>query len=292
MSDSFIIALKEFSDNIVSRRFMILLTLLSALAILSSFAIVGHAYQALPFSDILVLGSISIVRLIGDVGPLLGIALSFDAINKEKETGSIMLLLSCPIYRDSVLTGKFLGGLLTISLSVVSMIMLLLGFTIAQLGIMPSKEEAIRLAIYMVISIIYVSCYMALSLLTSTLTEKSSTSLLISISIWIFSTFLIPIIASAMASLIPSEQVEIKLKTITLIYMLSLNRHYDTLSKNIISPHYFTDPFSILPRWSMSKKLDLMESLSLSWPNLAVIIAVTVIFLAVAYIKFLREEVR
>jgi hypothetical protein len=43
-------------------------------------------------------------------GPLLGLALGFDAINKEFSTGTLSILLGQPIFRDSVINGKLIAG--------------------------------------------------------------------------------------------------------------------------------------------------------------------------------------
>jgi ABC-2 type transport system permease protein len=43
------------------------------------------------------------------IGMVLGIALGFDLITREKEEGSLKSLLSHPVYRDSVINGKTLG---------------------------------------------------------------------------------------------------------------------------------------------------------------------------------------
>ena len=288
------VALKEFSDHVTSRRFLILFILLSILTVLSAFSSASRVASgfSITFSDVLTSGSLSIIYLIGQLGPLIGIALGFDSISKEMESGSILLLLSCPIYRDTILNGKILSGLLTILLTLGTSITLLTGFILAQLGIAPTIEELIRLLIYFVFAVIYILAYMALSLLTSIITKKTSMSLLISISTWIFFTYLIHTIASSIASLLPETDIEGRIRVLTMISLLSPYRHYNTFSRNIISPKFSIDPFSIFPRKSPFKPLTLMESLALSWPNLIIILSLLIIFLAASYIKFLKEEVR
>ncbi|MCS7365689.1 MAG: ABC transporter permease [archaeon GB-1867-035] len=288
------VALKEFSDHVTSRRFLILFILLSILTVLSAFSSASRVASgfSITFSDVLTSGSLSIIYLIGQLGPLIGIALGFDSISKEMESGSILLLLSCPIYRDTILNGKILSGLLTILLTLGTSITLLTGFILAQPGIAPTIEELIRLLIYFVFAVIYILAYMALSLLTSIITKKTSMSLLISISTWIFFTYLIHTIASSIASLLPETDIEGRIRVLTMISLLSPYRHYNTFSRNIISPKFSIDPFSIFPRKSPFKPLTLMESLALSWPNLIIILSLLIIFLAASYIKFLKEEVR
>ena len=49
------------------------------------------------------------------LGPLLGIALGFDAVNAEQNNGTLTLLLAQPVYRDNLLLAKFTGALIVIS---------------------------------------------------------------------------------------------------------------------------------------------------------------------------------
>jgi len=118
------------------------------------------------------------------------------------------------------LNGKILSGLLTILLTLGTSITLLTEFILAQLGIAPTIEELIRLLIYFVFAVIYILAYMALSLLTSIITKKTSMSLLISISTWIFFTYLIYTIASSIASLLPETDVEGRIRVLTMISLL------------------------------------------------------------------------
>jgi len=48
--------------------------------------------------------------------PLLAIALSFDSINGEFSRRTLSRVLAQPVYRDALLLGKFLGGLLTLTM--------------------------------------------------------------------------------------------------------------------------------------------------------------------------------
>jgi ABC-2 type transport system permease protein len=44
--------------------------------------------------------------------------LGFDAINSERTGGTISRILSQPVYRDSVINGKFLAGVITIAIAI------------------------------------------------------------------------------------------------------------------------------------------------------------------------------
>ena len=46
--------------------------------------------------------------------PLIAIGLGFDAVNGEHNRRTLSRILAQPIYRDALLFGKFLAGLLTL----------------------------------------------------------------------------------------------------------------------------------------------------------------------------------
>ena len=108
----------------------------------------------------------------------MGIALGFDAINSEKNTGTMSRLVSQPVYRDSVINGKFLAGMATLVIMMTSMILLVSGLAINWLGIFPSSEEVIRLIGFMILSVIYGSFWLGLAILFSIFLQRTATSAL------------------------------------------------------------------------------------------------------------------
>ncbi|MEM1549753.1 MAG: ABC transporter permease subunit [Candidatus Methanomethylicia archaeon] len=287
------IVLKEFSDNVASKRFIILFAFISVLSIIAAFS--SRIYMGIygtTFSDLITQTSASIISIIGTIGPLIGIMIGFDAISREYERGSLILFLSCPVYRDTIINGKIIGGIFTIALALANSILLTSGVILAIMGIAPTMEEIIRLIIYFVAAIIYITMYMAISMFTSIATKNSSMSLLISILVWLTFTQLIYNASNAIGAMVPEIYSETRIKVITAIRMLTPDQHYQTFSKNILNAKFSIEPFSMFIRYSAFKPIPLYDSLSLSWPNLAIITSILIVFLALSYIRFLREEVR
>ena len=52
--------------------------------------------------------------------PLFGIVLGFDAINRERTSGTLSRIMSQPVYRDSVINGKFLASLFILAVMMAS----------------------------------------------------------------------------------------------------------------------------------------------------------------------------
>ena len=74
------------------------------------------------------------------VGPLLGIAFAFDAVNGERAEGTLPRLLSQPIYRDDVINGKFAAGLAVIGLVLTFIVAVIAAFGIIRLGIVAERR--------------------------------------------------------------------------------------------------------------------------------------------------------
>jgi ABC-2 type transport system permease protein len=97
----------------------------------------------------------SLVNFVAFFGPLVGLVLGFDTINREKNEGTLSKLLSQPIFRDMVINGKFLAGVVMISVMMFSIVLVITALGLIVLGIIPGIEELWRIFIYLIISIIY-----------------------------------------------------------------------------------------------------------------------------------------
>ncbi len=75
------------------------------------------------------------------LGPLLGIALGFDAINSEQNKGTLSRILSQPIHRDYLINAKFVGALIVIGVMLFVLGFLVMGFGLISIGIPPTAEE-------------------------------------------------------------------------------------------------------------------------------------------------------
>src|SRR5690606_17066146 len=117
-----IVARKEFTDHVRSVRFLLLVVLLALAGLASVHAAAGPIRDAAESASetpsiFLYLFTISPQRVpafhefLGILGPLLGIAFGFDAVNGERSQGTLPRLVSQPIHRDEIVNGKFVAGL-------------------------------------------------------------------------------------------------------------------------------------------------------------------------------------
>ena len=317
---------KELSDDFTSLRFLILFGLVLLAGIFSIYTAattiqqtIGAASEAGTFvsesatqfvflklftttSDVL---STSFLTFTVFFIPIVGIALGFDAINSERSSGTLSRLLAQPVYRDDVINGKFLAGVLTISIMLVSIVLLVAGISVRIIGIPPTAEEIIRLMGFIALGIIYGAFWLGLSMLFSVLVRRIATSALASIAIWIICVFFISMIANSIASLIaplgqnPTIAAQLHNFNINLnIMRTSPVFLFQEASSMLLSPDARTLSQLVqiqtqgLEAWMLPSPLSLTQSLLAVWPQIVSLIAFTVISFAISYIRFMREEIR
>ena len=240
-------------------------------------------------------------------GPLVGLVLGFDTINRERSQGTLSKLLSQPIYRDVVINGKFLAGVVMISVMMVSIVMVITGLGLIVLGIIPGLEEIWRIMIYLVISIIYISFWLGVSILFSILFRSTATSALAALAVWIFFSFFISLGASVLANALDAEpagddpQVVMRRANIVKAFVLTSPMElYREATATIIDPTRKSTPRSMvtvgpLENLSMSRfagPLPLFQSFLIVAPYIITLIAITVVCFAISYIVFMRQEIR
>jgi ABC-2 type transport system permease protein len=251
----------------------------------------------------------SFVQFIGFFGPLIGIFLGFDSINRERVSRTLSKLLSQPIYRDSVINAKFLSGVAMIAIVLVAIVLIISGLGIRLIGVVPGGEEVWRLVIYLVTSILYISFWLGISILFSVIFRSTATSALASLAVWIFFSFFVSLGAGALANAIaPVSQsasgidVDAAIKntqiqrTISLFSPMTL---YSDATTIILDPMRKTTQALILmgplERLSLSRfqnPLPLLQSLFIVIPHLISIVAITFLCFGVCYLVFMRQEIR
>lgn len=139
---------------------------------------------------------------------IFAIILTYDAICGEKEKGTLALVCSYSISRGTILLAKFSAALVTLLIPMT--VGLLISLLILQQGgmlVLDSKAFG-RLGSFILVSIVYISLFVFLSLLVSSLTQRSSIALLLLLSLWVIFIVVIPNLADVVAeplANIPSE---------------------------------------------------------------------------------------
>jgi ABC-2 type transport system permease protein len=251
--------------------------------------------------------------------PLIGIALGFNAINSERSNRTLSRLVSQPIYRDSIINGKFLAGIIMMAIAVMTAVLIVagyglfsfdlrgIGFNLLGVGVPPpSAEEIIRLFFYVVITVIYGGFWMALAILFSVVFKNVATSLLLTIIIWLFFTplfwgnMIAPNIADALAPTASGTGADV-IRNSNLHLMLlrfSPNMLFGEATQILLNPVYgsILNIFGAIAAGQttvpMLNYLTLGQSLKSIWPHIVSLIGVSALCFGISYVVFMKQEVR
>jgi len=130
---------------------------------------------------------------------LVALLFGFDQVSKEKEGGTLRLMLSNSISRAKVLLGKWLGNYL--SLAVPFLLVTAMGFVLLNLdsNIRFSSNAMGRIALIIAFALIYVALFLSLGIFISTLTRRSAASIVILLFLWALLVFVIPNLGTLLA---------------------------------------------------------------------------------------------
>lgn len=300
----FVIAQKEFADSIWTPRFYLILGIFM-------FIILASGYQAgqqisnmrqNPFGDYspLIMGFVSLTYPISILGGLVAIGLGFDAIVKERKSYSLNVLLTHPVYRDQVITGKIIGIMAALGLVTVISVVTSTGVMLNVSGVPASIEVVGRIIIFILLAFLTMLSYLALSVAMSTFTKESSNSLIYSAAAWLALSIFLSMFASAAAGVITGQGAYSYDSTDT---YLQEKRTEITRAIMYLSPSTdFIELITGSPLGMGGGKTSEMRGLfdtgytlgywvEHNWVNLVMLLAIPVIFLTISYMAFLRQDI-
>lgn len=318
MKGLYAVFIKELQDHFGSFRFAILFALIAMVSFITSYMAAIHMSENLEslsanrFPFLMLFSTpgavFSMVQFVAFFGPLIGLVLGFDAINRERAQGTLIKVVTQPIYRDAVINGKFLAGAATIAIMLTAIVLVISGFGMAIVGVAPGVGEIWRLIVYLLISIFYVSFWLGISILFSILLKSIATSALTSVALWIFLSFFVSLGAEALANSVapvaPDKNVppEVVLKNAGIKKRVSLCSPmvlYSDATAIIIDPMRNTTrslvlmgPMEELLSSRFQNPLALTQSILVVLPYVIALIAITVVCFAVSYLVFMLQEIR
>jgi ABC-2 type transport system permease protein len=309
---------KELQDQLSSYRFVILFALIAMVSFITSYMSAVHmrenleALAATRFPFLMLFSTpgvmFSMVQFVAFFGPLIGLVSGFDAINRERAQGTLIKVISQPVYRDAVINGKFLAGVTTIAIMFTAILLVISGFGLALVGVVPGVEEIWRLFIYLLISIFYIAFWLGLSILFSILFKSIATSALASVALWIFLSFFVSLGAEVAANTVApiDRQNETSPEAVLQhariqegVSLCSPMVLYSNATATIIDPMRKTTrsiilmgPMEELLSARFQNPLGLGQSLLVVFPHIIALIAITVVCFAISYAIFMLQEVR
>jgi ABC-2 type transport system permease protein len=300
---------KDMADHLTSARMYIL----EFLVLITAVGTVGVALQNLKenaadetfvYLKLFTTGRDPLPALVGFLSflvPLIAIALTFDAINGEFSQRTLSRVLAQPIYRDALLMGKFLAGFFTLVLVLSAIWLLVLGLGILGLGAPPGGEEMARILLYLVLTCFYGGVWLALALMFSVIFRQPATAALGSLAVWLFVTIFWDMIVNLLAQVLrPArfgmpQEIIAQAQLLQTLSRFSPNTLFVEATLGLLQPA--TRSFGLvlpseLQGMLLGTALPLRESVLLIWPQLAGLIAATILLFVIAYILFQRQEIR
>ncbi|MCK8518086.1 ABC transporter permease [Methanoculleus sp. 7T] len=227
---SLIVAAKEFSDLFTSRRFLLIFVLYLIIAMIGmaqgieryddALASYNKAMQAADeYRDLQELGAwwlempgkpsilyifSSMIGVTATLGALLAIAAGFDLVTREKETRSLRLLLSHPVYRDEVIVGKALGGVAALGV-VVGLALALITAVLLVLSIVPTGGEVVAILIFGVVSLFFLIAWFTVALATSAVTRESGNALIYTLVFFFIASSLLPVLGALAGGVVAGD---------------------------------------------------------------------------------------
>jgi ABC-2 type transport system permease protein len=311
------IAGKELTDHLVSVRLYVLLIVLGISALIPlyfgaerirSLAEDVSGAEAI-FLALFLVGpegnfgpiAFTVQGFVAIAAPLLGVAFAFDAVNGERHQGTLPRLLSQPIHRDDVINGKFVAGLIAITVALVAILALISGFGMLRLGIVPELEEVVRLVAWLGVTVLYVALWLAFGLLLSVVIRRAATSALVGFGVWLFVAipFIGPLLAQLAGSFVASRDTpDSYYGTIQLFERLLPGKLYSEASSALLNPSLTSvsdtcrQGYCLQQLEQLPTLLPFDQSFLLILPHVIVLLALTIGCFALAYVQFMRQEVR
>jgi len=351
------VARKEFIDHITSRKFIFILALfliISAYSMhvgmdyynmrlenykeqVSQIKEEGPVIMWMPEKPSILLIFQRLHFVLSLLGAILAIAIGFDLITREKERGSLKSLLSHPVYRDEIINGKAIGGILALVLAV-GIAFLILFAMLLIFSIVPDMDEFWRIVLFGTVTVLCLLTYFSIALMASTVSKDSGRALMYALVIVLALSFAVPMIGGMVAESVVGERPEPPIEPefqspIEINESGKVVKHIEPMNKEevergryreerkayneqkwairdafeIFSPdgNYMavsislTDPYvtevhsgSWSSHYTLGDTTSIKESLEKVWENIFALFILPVVFFAIAYIKFMRMDIR
>ncbi|ADN35625.1 ABC-type transport system involved in multi-copper enzyme maturation permease component-like protein [Methanolacinia petrolearia DSM 11571] len=322
-----IISQKELSDHVTSRRFLLILIITCLVLGVAAANGVTDYYNALEnykngeggdlFMPSILYVFNKITNSVGleGLGAIIGIAIGFDLIAGEREGRSLKTILSQPLYRDELINGKAIGGIITLTIITMAGFLTILALFLI-ISIVPNLEEIFLIGIIWLLTLLYMTTFFSMALMSSVLAKSSSSSaLIISLIILFILLYIIPVGGGGLGTyLLGTEPTDMGYESdsqLQEVYeqkksdvrdffnMFSIDSVYNEIASPITMPSHYVinqlgfEEYSLNPDIAEgSKKPSLLGIIGDKWIKIIVFIMWPIVFFGIAYVKFMRVDLR
>ena len=132
--------------------------------------------------------TVDVVFIFKIVLSALAILFAYNTISGEREDGTLKLVLSNSIPRDTIVFGKYLGGMLSLFPIVLMSLIVALIIALSSSVTAFDGNDIAHIVLIFGVSLLYVSTWYLLGLLLSVWTKTAATTLILSMFIWVLLT--------------------------------------------------------------------------------------------------------
>jgi ABC-2 type transport system permease protein len=304
-----VVLAKEAADYLSGARMWLLEALIFLTALAAAYAAILDIRATIGESPFLFLRLFtmaqrplpSFISLLGFLVPLVAIAIGFDAVNGEFNRRTMSRILAQPIYRDALLLGKFLAGLLALAVGLVSLWFLTIGLGLLLLGLPPDTAETLRMLGFLAATLAYGGVWLAIALLFSVVFRAAATAALAALGVWLLFALFWPVLSPIIATLVAGPPNDIfgpnlaYLHATQAIDRISPNTLFAEIALAVLQPSTRAlGPvlYSQIEGALLGTPLPTAQSFLLIWPQLTGLVAEMILIFAGAYVVFQRQEIR
>jgi ABC-2 type transport system permease protein len=173
------IAVKEFRDNIGSKRFIFIGFFYLMFAVVLSLVTGYVSNNTRPYTVLIQMESLNLIVA------LLSVIIAADALSLEKKDRTVYQLLSKPVERSSVIAGKFLGCLGVVATLFTASAILAYLLTAAFSSTAPMPGDIVPVVEAIVAENLMLAVYIAIGILVSTVTKNPFISIISAFLAWV-----------------------------------------------------------------------------------------------------------
>jgi len=126
-----------------------------------------------------------LIFFIGIVMSLLALVFSYDAVSGEKEQGTLRLMLSYSIPRDTYLLGKWIGGFISLILPLVLGLICAVMVTLVFRDVHYTPTNWMQMILMFLFAVLYLAAIYSLGLFVSARTERPATAAVAVLLVWV-----------------------------------------------------------------------------------------------------------
>lgn len=318
------VARKELTDHLTSPTFLVFAVLLLVVCIppfqqgLAGYWEIQAAYAAGPIVTpwgVQEFGSVppaatdvysGFPKVVSTVGAILAIAMGFDLVSRERQTGSLKLLLVRPIFRDQIITGKALGGLFALATLVFAGLAVSLGVLLVD-GIVPDTDALVSILLFALATVAFLAFYFSLALTISTVIPRTGKAFLCALVAFFVFTALVPTVGVVAKDVVvgahplpgasPAEREDYQTRLDlmnSVATFFSPQWNYELVATSALEPRltahgFIGGPVTYLPYDVTAHPADAFARF---WQNVLVLFMAPLVLFGIAFLAFQRMDIR